>query len=90
MKSFRIMRKQRSGNVINVSSIAARHGGGGGRDHLCRRQGFRLHGNARLGQGSRRRQHPRECGVARRDHDAVSRALFDGRAAQGDAGDGAR
>ena len=47
------------------------------RDRLRRRQGLRLDGDPRLGEGSRRRQHPRQRGLAGRDHDAVPRALFD-------------
>ena len=35
-----IMRKQRAGNVINVSSIAARHGGGGGAIIYAGAKGF--------------------------------------------------
>ena len=35
------------------------------RDPLRGRQGLRLDGDARLGQGARRRQHPRQRGVAR-------------------------
>jgi 3-oxoacyl-[acyl-carrier protein] reductase len=35
-----VMRKQKSGNVINVSSIAARHGGGGGAILYAGAKGF--------------------------------------------------
>ena len=35
-----IMRRQKSGNVINVSSIAARHGGGGGAIIYAGAKGF--------------------------------------------------
>jgi 3-oxoacyl-[acyl-carrier protein] reductase len=35
-----VLRKQRSGNVINVSSIAARHGGGGGAIIYAGAKGF--------------------------------------------------
>ena len=35
-----IMRKQKSGNVINVTSIAARHGGGGGAILYAGAKGF--------------------------------------------------
>jgi 3-oxoacyl-[acyl-carrier protein] reductase len=55
-------------------------------DSLRRRQGLRLDGDPRLGEGGRRRRHPRERAVARRHHDAVPRPLFDRRAVEGDAG----
>lgn len=35
-----VMRKQRGGNVINVSSVAARHGGGGGAIMYASAKGF--------------------------------------------------
>ena len=34
------MRKQKSGNIINVTSIAARHGGGGGAILYAGAKGF--------------------------------------------------
>ena len=39
-KSVPVMRRQKSGNVINVSSIAARHGGGGGAILYAGAKGF--------------------------------------------------
>ena len=65
------MRKQGGGNVINVSSIAARHGGGGGAILYAGAKGFISTATQRLGQGTGRRQDPRQRGVAGRHHHAV-------------------
>jgi len=48
-----VMRKQGGGNVINVSSVAARHGGGAGAIVYAGANGLRFGGDPRLGEGSR-------------------------------------
>ena len=82
-----VMRRQKSGNVINVTSIAARHGGGGGAILYAGAKGFVstvTHGWAKEVVGDGIRVNAVSPG---RDHHAVPRPLLDGRAAEGDAGD---
>ena len=71
------MRKGGRGNIINVTSIAARHGGGAGAAMYASAKGFVSHVHARPREGARQGQHPRQRRVARRDHHAVPRALLD-------------
>ena len=82
-----VMRKQKSGNIINVTSIAARHGGGGGAILYAGAKGFVstvTRGWAKEVVGDGIRVNAR---VAGRHHHAVPRPLFDRRAVEGDAGD---
>ena len=72
------MRKSGGGNIINVTSIAAR----ARRRRRARRCTRRRRASSRRSRTASRKearqgQHPRERGVARRDHHAVPRALFD-------------
>src|SRR5258706_1747402 len=46
-----VMRRQKSGNVINVTSIAARNGGGGGAVLYAGAKGFVLTGTRGWGEG---------------------------------------
>jgi len=65
-----LMRRQKSGNVINVTSIAARHGGGGGAIIYAGAKGFVstvTRGWAKRSSG----RHPRQCRLAGGHHDAL-------------------
>ena len=73
------------GSIVNLSSIAARHGGGPG-SALRGHQRVRGDRDARLGQGARQGSHSRQCRITGRHHDAVPRAILDRRAACSDAG----
>ena len=84
------MRKQGGGNIINVTSVAARHGGGPGAVALCGLEGLHQHGDARSREGTGQGQHPRQRRCAGRDLHAVPRSLqhaADARELQGDDSD---
>ena len=67
--------ERQGGFIINTTSIAARNGGAGGAMIYAAAKGLRLHDHQGPRQGADRQENPRQCGVARRDRDAVSRAL---------------
>ena len=65
-----LMKAQGSGNIINVTSIAARNGASPGR------QGLRLGLFEDAGQGTCGPQHPRQLRLARHHSHSVPRALL--------------
>ena len=63
------------GSIINLSSIAVRNGGGPGSVLYAAAKGFVA--TATRGWAKEPPDDPRQCRLAWRDHDAVSRPLLD-------------
>ena len=73
-----LMRAQgRGGSIINVSSVAARNGGGPGAYLYAGAKGFVSTATRGLAKELAPRQHPRQRGGAGRDPDALPRPLLD-------------